>query len=45
MSCSAVNRGYSNNDVGKLFLKTLHYVTVAVDVNASVDSFKVIVVI
>ena len=44
MSCSAVYRGYSNNDVVKLFLKTLYYVTVAADVNASLDSFKVIVV-
>lgn len=45
MSRSAVNRGYSNNDVGKLFLKTLYYVTAAADVNALLDSFKVIVVV
>lgn len=39
-----VNRSYSNNDMGKLFLKTLIYITVAEDVNASWDSFEVIIV-
>ena len=39
-----VNRSYSNNDMGKLFLKTLFYITIAdSDVNASWDYFEVIV--